>query len=90
MVGFKPGKYVDDSAKVARAVRKAGWDALRRLGFLIRGQAQAEIKDEAGPSTPPARRTPTSTNSRKKENPASKDNCPPRSFTARPARGRPA
>ena len=54
MVGFKPGTYVDDSAKVARAVRKAGWDALRRLGFLIRGQAQAEIKDEAGPSTPPA------------------------------------
>ncbi len=53
MIGFQPGKYVDESAQVAKAVRKAGWDALRRLGFLIRGYAQQEIADEPGPSTPP-------------------------------------
>lgn len=53
MIGFGPGKYVDESAKVAKAVRKAAWDALRRLGFLVRGKAQEEIKDEPGPSTPP-------------------------------------
>jgi hypothetical protein len=52
MIGFGPGKYVDESEKVAKAVRKAGWDALRRLGFLIRGKAQEEIKDEKGPSGP--------------------------------------
>ncbi|MGO9111165.1 MAG: hypothetical protein ACLP9L_18225 [Thermoguttaceae bacterium] len=53
MISFGPGKYVDESAKVSKAVRKAGWDALRRLGFLIRGVAQASIVDEKGPSTPP-------------------------------------
>ena len=37
---------------MAKAVRKAGWDALRRLGFLIRGQGQASIADEPGPSPP--------------------------------------
>lgn len=52
MVGFKPGKYVDEGEKVAKAVRKAGWDALRRLGFLIRSKAQASIADEKGPSEP--------------------------------------
>ena len=53
MIGFGGGKYVNEGAKVAKAVRKAAWDALRRLGFLVRAKAQEEIKDEAGPSTPP-------------------------------------
>ena len=52
MISFGPGKYVDDSAKVARAIRKAGWDALRRLGFMIRGKAQQSIQDVPGPSDP--------------------------------------
>ena len=53
MIAFKGGKYVDEGEKLAKAVRKAGWDALRRLGFLIRGKAQESIQDEKGPSTPP-------------------------------------
>ncbi len=49
MISFGPGKYVDSGAEVAKAVRKAGWDALRRLGFLIRQHVQASIADEKGP-----------------------------------------
>ena len=52
MIGFGPGKYVDEGAKVAKAVRKAAWDALRRLGFLIRAKAQSEIEVSDKPSTP--------------------------------------
>jgi phage gpG-like protein len=55
-ISFGPGKYIDESEKVAKAVRKAGWDAMRRLGFLVRKTAQKSILHEAGPSeagTPP-------------------------------------
>ena len=44
MIGFKPGKYIDEGEKLAKRVRKAGWDALRRLGFLIRAKGQSEIE----------------------------------------------
>jgi hypothetical protein len=56
MVEFRLGKYVDESAKLTRAVRKAGFDALRRLGFLVVQRARASIKREKGasaPGTPP-------------------------------------
>ena len=62
MIAFRPGKYVDESDRVAKAVRKAGWDALRRLGFLIRTRVQGSIADEKGPSaagTPPHTHTAT-------------------------------
>ena len=49
---FGGGKYVDEGAQVAKAVRKAGWDALRRLGFLVRKKAQQSILKEDGPSEP--------------------------------------
>ncbi len=52
MIAFKPGKYVDDSAKLAKAVRRAGRIALRILGFQTRAQAQASIEPERGPSRP--------------------------------------
>ena len=52
MISFGPGKYIDESAKVAKAVRKAGYDALRRLGFLIRAKAQDSIQIDDGPSMP--------------------------------------
>ncbi len=51
-INFGPGKYVDESEKVAKAVRKAGYDALRRLGFLVRQDAQLSILHEKGPSAP--------------------------------------
>ena len=49
---FKGGKYVDESAKVLKAFRHAAHNALRRLGFLIRGTAQTSILDEKGASSP--------------------------------------
>ncbi len=55
-VSFRLGKYVDESKKLTRAVRKAGFDALRRLGYLVVRDARASIKDEKGvsdPGTPP-------------------------------------
>jgi hypothetical protein len=52
MISFRPGRYVDESARLAKRVRKAGWDALRRLGFLIRAQAQEEIVVDEKPSPP--------------------------------------
>jgi hypothetical protein len=52
MIGFKGGKYVDESEKLAKRVRKAAWDALRRLGFLIRQKAQSEIEISDTPSLP--------------------------------------
>ena len=45
-------KYVDESAKLAKAFRRATYRALERLGFKIRGVAQASIADEPGPSEP--------------------------------------
>ncbi len=51
-MNFKGGKYVDDSARLAKAFRHAAHKALRRLGFLIRGTAQKSILDRAGPSQP--------------------------------------
>ena len=51
-IHFGAGKYIDGSAQVAKAVRKAGWDAMRRLGFLVRGAAQQSILHELGPSEP--------------------------------------
>jgi hypothetical protein len=56
MIRFKGGAVIDKSADVAKAVRKAGYDALRRLGFLVRKSAQESIEDVSGPSaagTPP-------------------------------------
>lgn len=50
MIQFKAGKFVDDGARLAKAFRRAAHRALRRLGFLIRGTAQASIEDAAGPS----------------------------------------
>ena len=52
MIGFRPGKYIDEGAAVAKKVRKAGWDALRRLGFLIRQKAQGSIEVSDTPSLP--------------------------------------
>lgn len=52
MIGFKGGKYLDEGERVAKAVRKAGWDALRRLGFLIRSKAQASIEVSDTPAAP--------------------------------------
>ena len=55
-VNFKGGKYIDEGERLAKSVRKAGWDALRRLGFLVRSKAQQSISNEKGPSaagTPP-------------------------------------
>jgi len=52
MIGFKGGKYLDEGEKIAKAVRKAGWDAVRRLGFLIRAKAQAEVEVSDKPSLP--------------------------------------
>ena len=44
MIQFSAGKYLDASGQAAKRFRKAGYDALRRLGFLIREVAQASIK----------------------------------------------
>lgn len=52
MIGFKSGQYVDESAGLAKAVRKAGYDALRRLGFIVRKQAQDSIEVDDRPSPP--------------------------------------
>ena len=81
MIAFKPGKYVDDSAKLAKAVRRAGRIALRILGFQTRAQAQASIEPERGPSRPgqpPHTHTATRT---KKASPAARAACPRRSST---------
>jgi len=45
-------KYIDESEKLAKAFRRAGWIALRRLGFLVRKKAQQSIIKEEGPSAP--------------------------------------
>ena len=45
-------KYVDEGARLAKAFRRAAHASMRRLGFLIRQQAQASIQDVAGPSEP--------------------------------------
>jgi hypothetical protein len=47
---FRGGKFVDEGERVAKAIRKAGYFALRKLGFLVRGQAKSEIEEEKGPS----------------------------------------
>jgi len=52
MIGFKGGKFVDQTANVAKAVRKAGEYALKRLGFLVRAKAMESLKSESGPSAP--------------------------------------
>lgn len=52
MINFKGGKFVDETERVRKAVRRAGFNALRRLGFLIRKVAQASILREPGPSEP--------------------------------------
>jgi hypothetical protein len=44
MITFKPGKYLDDSAKLAKAVRRAGRVALRMLGYQVRQTAQDSIR----------------------------------------------
>lgn len=46
------GNYEHHGGDVLKAIRRAGLFALRRLGFLIRQTAQAEIKFERGPSDP--------------------------------------
>jgi hypothetical protein len=45
------GKYVDHSAEVAKRFRRAAYRSLERLGFLVRGTAQASITEEPGPSS---------------------------------------
>ena len=49
MIQWK-GKYVDEGQRLAKAFRHAAHNALRRLGFLIRGTAQKSIANAAGPS----------------------------------------
>ena len=45
-------KFVDSSEQVAKAFRRATYQALQRLGFMIRAKAQSEIEDVKGPSAP--------------------------------------
>ena len=45
-------KFTDDTDKIAKAFRRATYQALQRLGFMIRSKAQASIEDEKGPSEP--------------------------------------
>ena len=45
-------RFVDETAAVAKAFRRATYQALQRLGFMIRGQAQSSIQEETGPSAP--------------------------------------
>jgi hypothetical protein len=45
-------KYVDQSANIAAAFRRAAYRSMQRLGFLVRATAQASIEDESGPSEP--------------------------------------
>ncbi len=49
---FAAGKYIDQGERLAKAFRHAAHNALRRLGFLIRGTAQKSIEDVPGPSRP--------------------------------------
>ena len=50
MIGFKSGKFVDEGERVAKAIRRAGYFALRKLGFKVRAEAKSEIEEEKGPS----------------------------------------
>jgi hypothetical protein len=52
MIAFRPGKYLDDSARLSKAVRRAGRVALRILGYNVRKTAQASLEDVKGPSKP--------------------------------------
>jgi len=49
-MNFRAGKFVDETERIAKAVRKAGYFALRKFGFLVRAKAQSEIREEEGPS----------------------------------------
>jgi hypothetical protein len=59
MITFKPGKYVDSSAALSKAVRRAGRNALRMLGYQVRKTAQDSIefvaskKEHSEVGTPP-------------------------------------
>ena len=50
MIGFKSGKFVDEGERVAKAIRRAGYFALCKLGFKVRAEAKSEIEEEKGPS----------------------------------------
>jgi hypothetical protein len=52
MIGFGPGKYVEDSAAVLKTLRRAAFRALRRLGFDVRKAAQSSLQEAEGPSRP--------------------------------------
>jgi len=51
-VGFSGGKVVDQDERLRKAIRRAGFFALRRLGFLVRKRAQESIEPSAAPSEP--------------------------------------
>lgn len=45
-------RFVDESANIAKAMRRAAYRSLSRLGFLVRQTAKESIEDTAGPSAP--------------------------------------